>query len=87
MHTYRFSFSVAEEISDDQVEQLFEAGCDDCSPHRSRGQWVVDFDRESANFDEAISTAREQVRSCGLTVTGLTVEADAVQAIPSGTEA
>ncbi len=49
------------ELSDDQLNALFEAGCDDASFGEEGGALIVDFDRHAPSFAEAVDSARRQL--------------------------
>jgi len=66
------------ELSEEIADQLFEAGCDDGTPTTSRGAFSIDFHREAASLEEAIQSAIGNVRSAGLAVERVEIEADAV---------
>jgi hypothetical protein len=48
---------------DDLAERLFEAGCDDGTLARSGNEISIDFDRESASFEEAVASALADIRN------------------------
>jgi hypothetical protein len=72
---YEFSLILtATDITDDDVEKLFESGCDDGSV-LSRGEvTMIQFDRESATLDEALVSAIRDVESAGLAVARVEIE-------------
>ena len=43
------------------VDRLFEAGCDDALVGSTGGVQFIDFDRDAASFDAAVSSAAENV--------------------------
>lgn len=57
------------ELSDDQVNRLFEAGCGDGLPGSSRGESMVCFSREAESLESAIRSAVEDVSRAGLRAT------------------
>ena len=65
------------EVSDDQADALFAAGCDDGSPASCNGQAWVHFDREAISLEEAIRTAIVQIQSAGFKVGKVELYADA----------
>ena len=72
---YEFSLILsATDITDVEVEKLYESGCDDGSI-LSRGEiTMVQFDREAATLDEALVSAIRDVESAGLTVARVEIE-------------
>jgi len=62
----------AEDLSDDQVEAIYKAGCDDCTPSVSNGVVMVDFDKEydpdEMTKTEVIFEAIKRVESVGFDV-------------------
>lgn len=63
----QFSFTLtvegADVMSEDAQEALFEAGCDDATFGVSAGVQTADFDREAADFAEAVSSAIKAIES------------------------
>jgi hypothetical protein len=72
---YEFSLILtAGDVTDDEVEKLYESGCDDASI-LSRGEiTMVQFDREAATLDEAIVSAIRDVESGGLMVARVEID-------------
>ena len=67
--------------SDDLVDALFEAGCDDGSVW-SRGEMVhIGFSREANSLEEAIRSAIGDVQRTGAVVAEVTMAADALSAL------
>jgi hypothetical protein len=54
--------------TDDELDALFEAGCDDATFGSDRGLPVAGFDREAPALADAIASAVRAVESTGLTV-------------------
>jgi len=79
MKTYEFDLVLNElsEISDDQADALFAAGCDDGTPARSNGTAWIHFHREAASLEAAIRSAVAQVQSTGLSVAKVEIDVDA----------
>lgn len=72
----RFMFTLVVEgcdlKTDEVVDALFEAGCDDALVGSSEGVQFLDFDREAGSVDEAVRSAVADVESVeGLMVTRL----------------
>src|SRR5438067_969610 len=70
MKTYAFNVFLDQvtEITDDQADALFAAGCDDGTPACCNGVAWIHFDRESATLEAAIQLAVSQVQSVGFRV-------------------
>lgn len=79
MKTYEFDVFLkgTAEISDEQADALFDAGCDDGSPASWDGQAWVHFDREAVSLEEAIRSAVAQIQSAGLAVSKIQLDAEA----------
>jgi hypothetical protein len=84
MKTYEFDVILKEvkEITDDQANALFAAGCDDGTPACCNGVAWVHFDREASSLEVAIQSAIAQVQSVGLGIAK--VELDANSAVSLG---
>jgi hypothetical protein len=78
MKTYEFDVILKDvaEVTDDQADKLFAAGCDDGTPAGCNGVAWVHFDREAATLEEAIARAVAQVLAAGLTVAKVELDAD-----------
>ena len=70
MKTYGFDVVVKDtsEVSDDQADALFAAGCDDGTPACCNGCVWIHFDREASSLEEAIRSAVAQVGVAGFRV-------------------
>ena len=84
MKTYEFDVFLKDvsEITEDQADALFAAGCDDGTPASCDGLAWIHFDREEVSLEEAIRSAIAQVQSSGLTVSK--IELDASSAVSLG---
>jgi hypothetical protein len=72
---YEFSLVLsATEVTDDDADKLYEAGCDDGSILTREGVTRVQFDREAASLDEALASAIQNVESAGLAVARVEIE-------------
>ena len=73
---YRFTLYLADlpEITDEMVDRLYEAGCDDGTPGSRSGVSFIGFSRDAASLDEAIRTAVRDVRRAGLPVVRAEIE-------------
>lgn len=63
----QFSFTLmiegADVMTDAAQNALFEAGCDDATFGVSNGVQIAEFDREAADFAEAVASAIKAVES------------------------
>jgi hypothetical protein len=80
MKAYQFDVVLRDlsEVTDEQADRLFEAGCDDGTPTCCDGIAWVHFHREAPSLEEAIRTAVDQVRAAGLSVSKVELEMAAV---------
>ena len=79
MATYDFTLILSEPdaLSDEFVEQLFEAGCDDGTASSSEGTLSIDFNREASDLESAIRSAISNVSTAGGVVDRVEIDADA----------
>ncbi len=84
MKTYEFDLILknTSEVSEEQADALFEAGCDDGIPISRSGMSWIHFDREAASLEEAIRTAVGQVQSAGFIVSKVEMDVDAAVSQP-----
>src|SRR5258708_21661573 len=77
MKTYEFDVVLKEvtELTDDQADKLFAAGCDDGTPAGCDGVAWIHFDRQAPSLEEAIATAVAQVQGARLLVSKVTLDA------------
>jgi hypothetical protein len=75
--SYEFDVVVKDisEVTDDQADALFAAGCDDGTPASSAGTTWMHFDREANSLDDAIRSAIPQVQSAGFRVSKVELDA------------
>ena len=82
MKTHRFALQLAglAEITDDQLNILYEAGCDDGTFAQQDGGWMVEFHREAATFAKAVASAISQIEGAApaLRVTRIVLEEDSL---------
>jgi hypothetical protein len=64
------------ELTDDQADRLFAAGCDDGTPAGCDGVAWIHFDRQAASLEEAIAAAVEQVQAAGLLASKVELDVD-----------
>ena len=79
MKTYEFDVVLKEvsEVTDDQADRLFAAGCDDGTPAACNGVAWIHFDREATSLDDAILSAVTQVQAAGFMVSKVELAVDA----------
>jgi hypothetical protein len=84
MRTYGFDVVLknVSEVTDEQAEVLFEAGCDDGTPASGNSLAWIHFDREASSLEEAIRSAVAQIQSAGFMVSK--VELDMESAVSLG---
>jgi len=75
---HHFTLTLAgHDLVDERIANgLYEAGCDDGSPHSTGGVLYVGFDREAPSYDEAVASAKAAVEGAGLGLTVVKVEPD-----------
>ena len=76
-HEFTLVLSV-EEVTDEQCNALYEAGCDDGTVSTSERVTRIDFCRDAPTFEEAIRSAIGNVNAAGLQVARVEIEADAI---------
>jgi hypothetical protein len=83
MKTYEFIVTLAKgtEHSDDLVEALYEAGCDDGSVWSTAGVVQIGFSRRAESLETAIRSSIADVQKAGATVAEVTMEADALASL------
>ncbi len=85
MKTYEFIVTLAEgtEHTDELVEALFEAGCDDGSVWSSGGYVQIGFSRESESLEAAIRSAVGDIQKAGSRVFQIIMEEGSLAALAS----
>jgi hypothetical protein len=79
---YEFSLILTEpEVTDENADKLYEAGCDDASILTRDGITRLQFDRHASNLDEALASAIQCVERAGLAVARVEIERDEVPQI------
>jgi hypothetical protein len=72
---YEFSLILAQpQITDEDADKLYEAGCDDASILTRDGVTRLQFDRQAANLDGALASAIQSVERAGLAVARVEIE-------------
>jgi hypothetical protein len=77
MKTYEFDVMLRDvaEVSDDQADALFAAGCDDGTPACCNGMCWIHFYREAPSPEYAVRSAVNQVRAAGFAVSKIQLDA------------
>ncbi len=83
MKTYEFDVVLknTSEVTDDQADELFAAGCEDGTPAACEGVAWIHFDREAESLEKAISSAVAQVQAAGLVVSRVELDVDAAMSL------
>jgi hypothetical protein len=76
-HDFSLILSVGE-VSDDQCNALYEAGCDDGTISTSGQVTRIEFSRDATTLEEAIRSAIGNVNAAGLQVAKVEIDADAI---------
>jgi hypothetical protein len=79
MKTYEFNVILKDlsEVTDDQADRLFTAGCDEGTPASCDGVAWIHFEKEAASLEEAIRSAVAQIQAAGFQVSKVELDADA----------
>jgi hypothetical protein len=79
MRTFGFDVILKDmsEITEEQADALFEAGCDDGTPASGDGVAWVHFDREASSLEGAIGSAVGQIQAAGFAVLKVELAVDA----------
>ena len=76
MATYEFSLVLkAAEITNEDCDALYQAGCDDGTVVTREGVTYIAFDREAESLEEAIRSASANVRAAGFEVARVEMDA------------
>lgn len=78
MKTHRFDVVLKDvtEVTDEQADSLVAASCHDGTAAWGEGLAWIHFDCEAASLEEAIRSAIAQVKSAGLSVVKVELDAD-----------
>ena len=72
---YEFSLILtAADVTDEEADLLYEAGCDDGSIVSRGDLTVIQFDRESRTLDDALASAIHDVESTGFKVARVEID-------------
>ena len=74
-HDFTLVLSVAE-VTEEQCNALYDAGCDDGTISTSQGVTRIDFAREAPSLEQAIRSAIGNVQAAGLSVVRAEIAAD-----------
>lgn len=76
MKTYEFTIVLkAKDLTLDQCDALYEAGCDDGTIVTRNHTAHIAFDRESDSLEEAIRSASNEIRLAGFEIERVEMEA------------
>ena len=80
MRTYEFDVLLQDvtEVTDEQADALYAAGCDNGTPACRDGTAWIHFDREGPSLEEAIRSAIAQVQAAGFKVSKIELDMDSV---------
>jgi hypothetical protein len=77
MMTHEFTLILSvPDVTEQQCNALYEAGCDDGTISTSQGVTRIDFAREASSLEEAIRSAIANVHAVGLSVVRAEIAAD-----------
>jgi hypothetical protein len=81
LRKYHFSLIISGdvELTDGLADALYSAGCDDATPGTCEGVLALDFHREAASLEEALRGAITNVRTAGLEVARVEIDAAEVE--------
>jgi len=68
IHEFTFTLRGVDDLTADVADALFEAGCDDASPHSEGTTVYLDFHREAETLGKAIESAVNDVERAGYSV-------------------
>jgi hypothetical protein len=72
---YEFSLILtAADVSDEEADKLYEAGCDDGSILSRGDVTMIQFDRDAPTLDAALDTAIRDVEGAGFQVARVEIE-------------
>lgn len=85
---YRFTlYLTAAEISDEDADRLYEAGCDDGTPCSRDGRAFIGFGREAQSLEDAIRSAVGNVKKAGYNVTHVEIDGDDIDEMAAASTA
>lgn len=72
---YEFTLILVQpDLTDEEADKLYDAGCDDASILTRDGVTRLQFDRQASSLDEALATAIQNVERAGLAVARIEIE-------------
>lgn len=75
MKTFDFTIYLdTEDLSEEDVDKLYEAGCNDATIGRILGRCQAAFDREGESLEAAIQSAIDDIQSAGFRVAQVETE-------------
>lgn len=74
VYDFTFTLSGVDELTAEVADRLYEAGCDDASPHSSGPTVYLDFHREAESLGDALGSAVKDVERAGYAVARVDVE-------------
>lgn len=74
VYDFTFTLAGAHELTVEVADILFEAGCDDASPHSEGPTIYLDFHREAESLGDALGSAVKDVERAGYRVARVEVE-------------
>lgn len=74
MNAHEFTFVLDHTTNDDEIDALYEAGCDDATPVQEEARTLLHFHREAASLAEALVSALRDVERTGLHVAAVDTE-------------
>ena len=74
IHRFTLYFDGVDELTDDLIERLYEAGLDDGTPFQHGGEVGVGVDREAASLETAMASALADARAAGCEVSRVEVD-------------
>ncbi|MDC0935813.1 hypothetical protein OAS39_05970 [Pirellulales bacterium] len=80
MNKYEFSLVLkgSPELTEDLINELFKAGCDDGTPGTCNGIFSIDFHREAQSLEAAINSAISNVKAARCEVERVEIAAAAM---------
>ncbi len=71
---HEFTFVLDRDPTDDELEALYESGCDDASAETRRGAALLHFDRDADSLADALVSALRDTQRAGFVVTAVRSE-------------
>lgn len=78
VHEFTAILAGAPELTDEALDRLWEAGCQDTSPGSFQGTTQITFHREAETLESAIESAIADIRRAGFDVARLETDVTAV---------